>query len=630
MRYRLQPARALVLRNNVIAEGPDSGVWPDCSGNGITIYGNTIYRVRGDGFYIEAGVYGTILRWNTVFDSGSGITFRENFGNNAFENYIFRTGRALGIGTCDQNNLPKSNVMMYNWLIDNGMGAAFGPDVSGEPAHVFDHNVYKFQDWPDVDLRTRKPAVTAIDKNVNVDVMMDNWPHTKLRGQFWSAGPEWSRRKRRASAGSMSKRTSSTARLSVDGAMVACRGESKVPSSSKEKEYRLPLKAGDHEITLEFYHGTADNLWKGCIFSWQPPGEAKAVVPENVLFHKESAAADLQPGLKAEFFDIRGGRMPIDPMTKAVILQFGNKQYKDLPSLRAELGLEIHGKVVSEFDPSTLGLVTFRVHDTKKHWEPVPMIGNPMPNRGEVVNAYSPDFWRRGSLQGTEDFGWHSAGCGFGSETRGDDSAFVRMYVADCHWDVMHQFDDPAGKPAKPGYIFYLQVGAVPKRSISAEGFGYWSPELPTVDGAVIDLSLWPRLKDVKSVGDGGGLFVVAEFRDETGQNVTRQYLAGADPAPARRYAEQGPAEASRGGVHDGRLPAQETLRHRNRSQGSPLDATGLRPAKLHRVGVLQRHRHSNPAGHARGRGRPRAAHRHGQVRLGALRPDEALQPPAD
>jgi hypothetical protein len=337
------------------------------------------------------------------------------------------------------------------------------------------------------------------------------------------------------------------ARLSVDGTMVACRGESKVPSSSKEKEYRLPLKAGDHEITLEFYHGTADNLWKGCIFSWQPPGEAKAVVPENVLFHKKSVAADLQPGLKAEFFDIRGARMPMDPMTKAVILQFGNKQYKHLPSLRAELGLEIHGKVVSEFDASTLGLVTFRVHDTKKHWEPVPMIGNPMPNRGEVVNAYSPYFWRRGSLQGTEDFGWHSAGCGFGSETRGDDSAFVRMYVADCHWDVMHQFDDPSGKPAKPGYIFYLQVGAVPKRSISAEGFGYWSPALPTVDGAVIDLSLWPRLKDVKSVGDGGGLFVVAEFRDETGQNVTRQYLAGADPAPrdaTRSKAPQKPAGA--------------------------------------------------------------------------------------
>ena len=55
-------ARGLVLRNNVIADGPDSGVWPDCCGNGITIYGNTTYRMQGDGYYIEAGVYGTILR----------------------------------------------------------------------------------------------------------------------------------------------------------------------------------------------------------------------------------------------------------------------------------------------------------------------------------------------------------------------------------------------------------------------------------------------------------------------------------------------------------------------------------------------------------------------------------------
>ena len=85
------------------------------------------------------------------------------------------------------------------------------------------------------------------------------------------------------------------------------------------------------------------------------------MIPEHVLFHKEPGAADLQPGLKAEFFDIRNDPMPMDPTNKAVILQYGNKQYKDLPSLRAEVGQEIHGKVVTEFDPTPLGLVTFRV-----------------------------------------------------------------------------------------------------------------------------------------------------------------------------------------------------------------------------------------------------------------------------
>jgi hypothetical protein len=521
-------AKGLVLRNNVIADGPDSGVWPDCCGNGVTIYGNTIYRMRGDGFYIEAGLYGTILRWNTVFDSGSGITFRENFGNNAFENYIFRTGRALAIATCDQDNRPKANVMMYNWLIDNGMGAAFGPDLSNEPAHVFDHNIYKFQNWPDVDLSGRKPAVSKIDKSVNVGLTMDYWPGTNLRGQFLA---RWTGVVKAREDGEykfyVNTHEFNGSRLFVDGKPVACQGEVRVPTSSKEKEYRLPLKSGDHEIMLEFCHTMENHLWKSCIFSWQPPAGVKAVIPDSALFHKEPGASDLQPGLRAEFFDLHDDPLPVDPTNKAVILQYGSKQYTDLQSLRAEVGQEIHGKVVTEFDPSTLGLVTFRVNDSKKSWKPVPMIGNPLPERFDVVDAYGPYFWKKGSFRGVEDYGWYGAGCGFGSETRADGSAFVRMYLTSCHWDIIHPFDDKTA--ARPDHMAYLQVGAVPKKSVASDGYGYWSPALPTADDAQIDLSLWVRLKDVKSTPDNGGLFVTAEFRDVTGQNVTRRYLAGAD-----------------------------------------------------------------------------------------------------
>jgi hypothetical protein len=250
------------------------------------------------------------------------------------------------------------------------------------------------------------------------------------------------------------------------------------------------------------------------------------VVPEDVLFHKEPGAKDLQPGLQADFFDIADAAMPLD-LNGTVILQYGSKQYKDLPSLRSEVGQEMHGKVVTEFDPSTLGLVTFRVHDAKKSWEPVPMIGNPLPERFDVVAAYSPYFWRKGSFRGIEDYGWNGAGCGFGSETRADGSAFIRIYVTSCHFDVYHPFDDKTA--GRAGHIAYLQVGAVPGKTVSAEGFGYWSPSLPTTDGAQIDLSLWARLKDVKSSGNNGGLFVTAEFCDITGQHVMRQYLAGAD-----------------------------------------------------------------------------------------------------
>ena len=38
-------------------------------------------------------------------------------------------------------------------------------------------------------LYVRLPA-TAVDKNVNVEMTLDNWPHTKLRGLFWARWTE--------------------------------------------------------------------------------------------------------------------------------------------------------------------------------------------------------------------------------------------------------------------------------------------------------------------------------------------------------------------------------------------------------------------------------------------------------
>jgi hypothetical protein len=82
---------------------------------------------------------------------------------------------------------------------------------------------------------------------------------------------------------------------------------------------------------------------------------------------------------------------------------------------------------------------------------------------------------------------------------------------------------------ARPGNVACLQIGSVREKTISAAGFGYWGVSLPTTDRAVIDLSLWVRAKGVKAAGPNGGLYVAAEFCDETGQNATRQYLVGGE-----------------------------------------------------------------------------------------------------
>ncbi len=206
----------LILRNNVITESKAGGPWPDCASMGIAAYGNTVYRLRDHGFYIEAGVYGTVLRWNTVFDNDDGIVFRGNNANTAFENYVFNNRReGLAMSTPDQEDTePKANKMSHNWIINNGVGATTGPDVNGEIANTFDHNTY-------------------------------------------------------------------------------------------------------------------------------------LLAPGSLLF------------------------------------QYGPKQYKDIAAIRADLGQEIHGKIVDKFDPAPLGLVTFRVNGTLKHWEPIPMFGNPSAKRSE-------------------------------------------------------------------------------------------------------------------------------------------------------------------------------------------------------------------------------------------------------
>ncbi len=116
----------LIVRNNVVADTKSAGFWEDCGGAGLLIYGNTTYDMEGCGYYIEASTTGTVLRWNTVFGCSEGIVFRQNWANTAFENYLFRNLRSgLAIGSCDQDGLPKAGTMVYNWVIDNGVGSSF-------------------------------------------------------------------------------------------------------------------------------------------------------------------------------------------------------------------------------------------------------------------------------------------------------------------------------------------------------------------------------------------------------------------------------------------------------------------------------------------------------------------------
>ena len=155
-----------------------------------------------------------------------------------------------------------------------------------------------------------------------------------------------------------------------------------------------------------------------------------------------------------------------------------------------------------------------------------------------------------------------------------------------------------------------------PDETISPDGYGFWSIDLPTTDGArwTCPCGSWPDLR-----GPGWRRPVrAAEFRDQTGQNVTRQYLVGGDDG--RKPAG---ADWMTGSYKYKLLTGMLTAPRGAMVQG------GAGSEELHRVGGDYRPGHPDASRHAGGGGQAGAADRGEQVLLDRVRPDEALQSPA-
>ena len=66
-------------------------------------------------------------------------------------------------------------------------------------------------------------------------------------------------------------------RLFIDGKQII---DNNGLHAMEEKSGELHLKEGKHTIKVEFFENDVD---AGCIFSWQPPGATKEIVPARVL-----------------------------------------------------------------------------------------------------------------------------------------------------------------------------------------------------------------------------------------------------------------------------------------------------------------------------------------------------------
>lgn len=143
----------------------------------------------------------------------------------------------------------------------------------------------------------QKPAVERVDKEINFAGTLEAFPGTKLLDNFYV---NWTGLIRLPKDGAYTFHLESDdgSRLFIDGKQVVDHGGT---HDMTEMSGRAELKAGDHEIKVEFFDAEED---AGCILSWETAGKAKEVVPAAVLFHK---AAGGEPGLLAEYYRTADG-----------------------------------------------------------------------------------------------------------------------------------------------------------------------------------------------------------------------------------------------------------------------------------------------------------------------------------
>jgi hypothetical protein len=137
------------------------------------------------------------------------------------------------------------------------------------------------EDFPaDAAIKDKKPTVTRVEKQVNVEGTTDKWPGTELTSHFYA---RWTGVIKIAKDGKYKFITSSDdgSRLFIDGKQVVDNGGL---HAMEEKDGDVELKTGNHDIKIEFFENDGDH---GCVVSWEPAGGAKQVIPADVLFHKK-------------------------------------------------------------------------------------------------------------------------------------------------------------------------------------------------------------------------------------------------------------------------------------------------------------------------------------------------------
>ncbi|MBI3837659.1 MAG: HEAT repeat domain-containing protein [Planctomycetia bacterium] len=155
----------------------------------------------------------------------------------------------------------------------------------------------------------KRPLVSRVDPQVNFEPTGKRFAGTRLSENFcvrWMG----TIRCPKDSTYVFYTESDDGSQLFVDGKMVVDNGGS---HGMRERQGRLKLATGDHDLRIEFIQGEGQ---AGCKMAWAFDGRAKEIIPADVLWHrprsKSTGPAELQPGLVADFFEL-GGRLQTFP-----------------------------------------------------------------------------------------------------------------------------------------------------------------------------------------------------------------------------------------------------------------------------------------------------------------------------
>jgi hypothetical protein len=134
------------------------------------------------------------------------------------------------------------------------------------------------QDFPTIPAG-KKPDVQRVDKQINFAATLEAFPGTRLVDNFYVV---WTGKIRIPADGKYTffLESDDGSRLLIDGKTVV--DNSGLHDMQEQQSERVELKAGDHDIKVEFFDAEEE---AGCIFSWKTANTEKQVVPESMLLH---------------------------------------------------------------------------------------------------------------------------------------------------------------------------------------------------------------------------------------------------------------------------------------------------------------------------------------------------------